>query len=175
MVTSQTNGLPLIIIIIIIITDHLVIYYNNSGHECTSTAGCGYFKSSLLKYRGPCFKLHYAKCTLNRGALQWGSSVFIQTYFETKALHGYIVAAVTSLATSGSGTLRYVETTERLIALLISCRAKCMPSDTAFKNTRNIIITKTKLNIFYRLRMRYKMHISWLSHKQKIENTLLTM
>jgi len=34
---------------------------------------------------------------------------------------------------SGSGTLRYVDTTERLMALLMSCRAKCMPFVTALQ------------------------------------------
>ena len=45
-------------------------------------------------------------------------------YFEIKVLHGNIVSATASLAMSGSGTLRYVDTTERLMALLMSCRAK---------------------------------------------------
>jgi len=50
-----------------------------------------------------------------------------------KVRHGYIVAATASLAMSGSGTLRYVDMTDRWMALLISCKAKWMSSDTAFQ------------------------------------------
>ena len=63
-------------------------------------------------------------------------------YLEMKVLQGYIDAATVSLAMRGSGTLRYVDTTERLTALLMSCRAKCTPFVTALQQQQQAFTVK---------------------------------